>query len=63
MSAPAVALVTLGCFAYLGIGFGAAMALTMDGPSEWWIRVPLRILITFGWPLLLLAPIVGALFS
>jgi hypothetical protein len=67
MSVPAIALIALGCIAYLGIGFGVAMAFTMDGPPQWWIRVPLRFGLMFGWlPFVVFAPfigMIGALFS
>ncbi len=62
MSIPAIVLIVIGCAVYLGVGFGAAMAFTMDGPPEWWIRIPLRFGLLFGWlPLIIIAPVIGAI--
>jgi len=64
VSVPAIILAAGGCAAYLAIGFCAAVAFTMDGPSRWWIRIPLRIGLLFGWlPFAVLAPVIGALLS
>jgi len=62
MSVPAIVLIMIGCAAYLAIGFCAAIAFTMDGPPQWWIRVPLRIGLLLGWlPFAVLAPVIGAI--
>lgn len=66
MSAPAIVLVALGCAVYLTIGFCVAMVFTYsdDGPPRWWIRIPVRLALMVGWlPFIVLAPVIGVLFS
>ena len=66
MSTPAIVLAALGCAAYLTVGFAVALVFTYsdDGPPRWWIRIPVRLALMVGWlPFVVLAPLIGALFS
>lgn len=60
---PMTLLIVVGCLAYLLFGGAIGIALTMDGPSQWWIRISARLLIMLLWPLLFVLPLLGAFFS
>lgn len=67
MTIPWWVVITVGCVVYLVIGYCIALAFTLDGPPEWWLRVLTRLALLFLWlPLIILIPVmqaIGGLFT